>query len=63
MSWKFGFRLIISIALFVGGVEQLEQTTSLNHESRVTNSLHLRFYSDKKPFKRLSVANFTIIVD
>jgi len=50
--------------VIVGRVEQLEQTISLNYESRFTNYMHLRFYSDKKPFKRRSLAvNFTIIVD
>jgi len=50
--------------LFAGRVEQLEQTTSLNQESRFTNSMNLRFYTDKKLCKRTAfVANFTIIVD
>jgi hypothetical protein len=45
-------------------VEQLEQMTSLNHESRVTYSMNLRLYSDKKPCKLTAFfVNFTIIMD
>jgi len=56
--------LIIAIVLFVRRVEKLQQLTSLNHESRVTNSMNLRFYSDRNSCKHKAFfVNFTIIVD